>query len=197
MMRWAWLLGLAALAGCANSLVNERYYTLRAQAPARAAPSPEPRSISVSVGPVRIPEVVDRPQLVLRVAENRVRIVDGHRWAEPLKRAIPVVLAQDLARRLPAAQVAVHGENAIRDAELRVQLDIRRFDSMPGEAVVLEGIWSVRRVADGAMRTGSFALREPLAGAGYEAIVAAHEQTLARLSESLAEALGALAPADR
>jgi uncharacterized protein len=197
MMRWAWLLGLAALAGCANSLVNDRYYTLRAQAPVRAAPALEPRSTSVSVGPVRIAEVIDRPQIVLRVAENRVRIVDGHRWAEPLKRAIPVVLVQNLARQLPAAKVAVHGEYASRDAELRVQLDVRRFESMPGEAVVLEGIWSVRRVADGAMRTGSFALREPLAGAGYEAIVAAHEQTLARLSESLADAAGELAPGVR
>jgi len=197
MRRFAWLLGLAALAGCANSLVNERYYTLRAQAPVRSVPSPEPRSTSVSVGPVRVAEVVDRPQLVLRVAENRVRIVDGHRWAEPLKRAIPVVLAQNLARQLPAARVAVHGETASRDAELRVQLDIRRLDSIPGEAVLLEGIWSVRRVADGAIRTGSFALREPLEGAHYEAIVAAHEQALARLSETLAEVAGALAPGDR
>jgi len=193
MRRLAWLAALAALAGCANGPVNERFYTLGAQAPARAAPSLEPRSTSVSVGPVRIAEVVDRPQLVLRLGENRVRIVEGHRWAEPLKRAIPVVLAQNLARQLPAAQVAVYGENASRDAELRVQLDIRRFDSVPGEAVALEGIWSVRRVADGAMRTGSFALREPLASAGYDAMVAAHERALARLSESLAEVAGALA----
>lgn len=197
MRRWALLLGLAALAGCANNPGIERYYTLRAQSPVRTASAPEPRSTSVSVGPVRIAEVVDRPQLVLRVAENRVRIVDGHRWAEPLKRAIPVVLAQNLARQLPTAKIAVHGESAGRDAELRVQLDIRRFDSMPSEAVVLEGVWSVRRVADGATRTGSFALREALDGASYEAIVAAHEQTLARLSESLAEVAGALAPADR
>jgi len=197
MMRWLWLLALAALAGCANGPVNERYYTLRAQAPVRAAPSLEPLRTTVSVGPVRIAEVVDRPQLVLRVAENRVRIVEGHRWAEPLKRAIPAVLVQNLARQLPAAQVVVHGEQASRDAELRVQLDIRRFDSLPGEAVALEGIWSVRRVADGVVRTGSFALREPLAGAGYEALVAAHEQTLARLSELLAKVAGALAPAAR
>ncbi len=191
--RCAWLIGLAALAGCTTVAVNERLYTLGAQAPVRTAPSLVPRNTAVSVGPVRIAEIVNRPQLVLRVGENRVRVVEGHRWAEPLKRAIPVVLAQNLARQLPTSRVAVHGENASPDAQLRVQLDIRRFDSLPGEAVVLEGIWSVRRVNDGAERTGSFTLREPLAGAGFETIVAGHERALARLSESLAEVVGALA----
>ena len=44
----------------------------------------EANAPSVWVAPVTLPEAVDRPQLVVRVTPNRVAILDGHRWAEPL-----------------------------------------------------------------------------------------------------------------
>ena len=77
----------SALAGCSRS-PQITFYTLEpgvqseVTAPTTAAPS-------VSVGPVTLPDMVDRPQLVVRVAATRMDILEAHRWAEPLKSEIP------------------------------------------------------------------------------------------------------------
>ena len=58
--------GLAA--GCASSPVT-RFYTLSAA----AAPAATSSQLSVVVGPVSVPAVVDRPQIVVTTGPNQVR----------------------------------------------------------------------------------------------------------------------------
>ncbi len=181
------LLLLAAASGCGRSpAVN--FYTLAAMAPEAA--STAAASHSVAVGPVTLPELVDRPQLVIRVAASRVDILETHRWAEPLKNEIPRVLAENLARLLRPARVSTYGQSASRDAEYRVLVDIQRFESVPGDGVTIEALWSVRRTAVGAVPgKGRSIVREPAVGTGYEALVAAHGRALAAISRDIAQAL--------
>ena len=74
-------------AGCAGS--PPQFYTLSANG---AAAPPAAPTYSVTVGPVSVPEIVDRPQFVVRVAQNQVELAEHARWAEPLKGAIPRVI---------------------------------------------------------------------------------------------------------
>lgn len=184
---------VAALAGCASAPPPAHFYTLSATAPAvaRQLPASATARISISVGPVTLPESVDRAQLVIRQAENRVALLDAHRWAEPLKRAIAAVVADNLARQFPAASVAAFGDIAAGDAAYRVLIDVRRFESIPGDAAELHANWSVRAVGASEPRLGRSQLRETATGAGYESLVAAHSRALGRLSVEIAAALEA------
>jgi len=178
---------LAAASGCARS-PKVNFYTLSAMAPETA--SPATHLGAVAVGPVTLPELVDRPQLVIRVAAGRVDIVETDRWAEPLKSEIPRLLAENLARLLRPARVSTIDQSESRDAEYRVLVDIQRFESIPGEGVEIDALWSVRRSAAGAApRRGRPQVREPAAGAGYDALVAAHGRALAAISSDIAKAL--------
>lgn len=178
-----------ALAACGSS-PKTHFYTLTSGAvPAEAAPSAT--QYGVAVGPVTLPDMVDRPQLVVRVAANQVTLLDQHRWAEPLKSEIPRVIAGNLAQLLGITRVSAYPQSG-GDAEYRVRVDIQRFESAPGESVTLETLWSVQRAAGGETRRGRSLVRMPADGAGYDAVAAAHGRALGRLSEELAEVIRAM-----
>ena len=50
------------------------------------------------VGPVTVPELVDRPQMVTRVSDNEVAVNEFARWGESLKSNIPRVIASNLVK---------------------------------------------------------------------------------------------------
>jgi uncharacterized protein len=144
----------------------------------------------VSVGPITLPELVDRPQLVVRVADNRVDILEMQRWAEPLKSEIPRVIAEDLGRLLGTDRVASYQQHAAAHADCRVLLDIQRFEAVSGEAVSVEARWSLHRGAGVAPLTGRSVVREPTKGDGYDALIAAYGRALLAVSVDLARAIG-------
>ena len=93
------LIGL--LAGCSSP--KSRFYTLDPDNTVERASTATP--IRVVVGPVTIPDLVDRPQIVTRVSANEVKVNEFARWAEPLKSEISQVIAADLRTTLGSDQV--------------------------------------------------------------------------------------------
>lgn len=175
----------AALAGC-GSAPAPRLYALDASGPGtvRSAASP----LTVYVGAVVVPEAIDRPQLVVRSGASEVAPVDGHRWAEPLKIAIGRVLAASLSRDLGTPDVGAYPGTALSDAAYRVKVEVQRFDSLPGSAVTLDAVWSVRRVAGDTIVSGRTVFTQPVAG-GYEALAVAHGRALDPLGRDIAGAI--------
>lgn len=184
-------LAVAVLASC-GSPPKERFYTLSAAGVA-AATAAEARE-HVVVGPVTLPEVVDRPQLVVRIGANEVAILEQHRWAEPLKSEIPRLIARTLSQLLGASRVSAYPESASQEAGLRVTIDILRFEAVPGIEASVDALWSVRRLPGGKPTTGRSVVSEPIAGEGYDAVVAAYGRALATLSRNIARAIQTLGP---
>lgn len=178
-----------ATVGCSRS-PRVTFYTLEsgAQVESAAAATAAP---AVAVGPVTLPDVVDRPQLVVRVAANRVDILETHRWAEPLKSEIPRLIAENLRSLLGSSRVSSYLQHAGTDAEFRVLVDIQRFESSPGEAVTVEAVWSLRRATGGEAKTGRSLVREPVGTEGYDPLVAAYSRAIFAVSSDLARAIRA------
>ncbi len=195
-MKWrsAFAVSLLALAACATS-VPTRYYTLSGAVPPPVQTLSAAPGYRVAIGPVSVPEALDRAQIVLRVAPERYAFSDAAHWAEPLKREIPRVLAEDVGRRLPAARVAANFLYGGQDADYHVLIDVLRFESVPGVSTTLEVVWSVRNRAGVRLRETRSVFVETVNAAGVAALVAAHEKALAALAREIAVAVQALAPA--
>jgi len=178
-----------ALAGCASS-PQSSFYTLSATAkPASPATA---STYGVSVGPVGVPETVDRPQLTLQVSANQVAIDEFHRWAEPLAGGIAQAVAANLRSLLGTARVAAAPAAAGGTPVYRVALNVVRFESKLGDSATLDVLWTIGRGDDDAVRSGRSEVVQP-AGSGYDALVAAHSRALARVSEDIATAIRSLA----
>lgn len=181
------LIWLIAISGCGRS-PDTIFYTLTALAPEPASSSGA--SLSVSVGPVTLPDLVDRPQLVIRVAKNRVELLDAHRWAEPLRSEIPRLMAQNLSRLLHSTRVFVYDQNTALDAQYRVLIDIQRFESQPDKGVTIEALWSIRREpGDKVMHTSHSLVHQPVENTGYDAVAAAYSRALAIVCGDIAKIL--------
>ncbi len=180
---------VAAVSGCSRS-PRIAFYTLE---PGAVVDTPSATTVlpAVAVGPVTLPELVDRPQFVVRVAANRVEILETHRWAEPLKSEIPRLIAENLNRLLGSSRVSSYLQLAGSDADYRILVDFKRFESSPGDAVTVEAVWSLRRVAGGAQKTGRTLVRESVRAEGYDPLVAAYGRALLVVSADLAQALRA------
>jgi len=172
--------------GCASPRSN--FYTLNSEAKAATAAA----DYTVVVGPVSVPAVVDRPQIVMRLAPNRVAIEEFHRWASPLKDAIPRVVVENLSAMLGTPHVTVFSQPRTAGARYRVLFDVIRFESAPGEAATLDAVWTVRGTQGGAVREGRTTVSEPVPDRGYATLAAAHSRALGRLSVDIAEAIRAL-----
>jgi uncharacterized lipoprotein YmbA len=119
-----WLLPVLLLAAC-GSPPRTSFYTLDAPEPPAAAEG----APAIAVGPVSGPEIVDRPQIVVRLGANQVQIVEQARWAEPLRIAIARVVAANLASTLGARVVA--GRNGDADYRIRAAALSRAKRSPP------------------------------------------------------------------
>ena len=177
--------GLAA--GCASSPVT-RFYTLSAA----AAPAATSSQLSVVVGPVSVPAVVDRPQIVVSTGPNQVRLDEFNQWASPLQNNIARVVAENLVAMLGTPRVILFSQPLGVGADYRAAIEVQRFESAPGEAATLDAVWTVSRTKDGKSQTGRTTVREVASDKGYDALAAAHSRGLARLSRDIADAVRAL-----
>jgi uncharacterized protein len=190
MIRTRYLLaGLATLglAACASAPVH--YYTLLGPAPvADAAVAPAPFQFELM--PVGIPAQVDQPQLVIRQGGQGMAPLGGERWIAPLAEEVRGALSADLARALHTQDVS--GLPGGGPPRLRIKVDLRRFDSAPGDYALVDAAWSVRALQGDAMLACTSQLREPV-GAGTAALVEGHQRALARLAAQMAQVAGAVA----
>ena len=183
----------ALLAGCSRS-PRVTFYTLDVAGTAESTPFADE---SVSIGPVSLPDLLDRQQLVVRTSATSVAILEAHRWAESLKSEIPRVIAGNLAGMIKPARVATYQQSSGADARYRILIDIQRLELTEGKGVALEALWSIRTVDGNVVQRGRSEVNQPAAAGGYDALVAAQSQALTAVSRDLAVALRTVAaPAD-
>jgi len=171
--------------GC--STAPSKFYSLASTATADGTP---PTSAAVMVGPVTIPAAVDQPEFVVQVAPNRVQVDEFNRWVSPLGDSIARAVAGDLVVLLGTPDVA-NSQLANFVPDYRVTIDVQRFESVQGQAATLEAVWTVRKTAGGATRSGRTVARESVQGQGFDALAAAHSQAIAKMSGDIAAAIRA------
>lgn len=193
------LFAATVLAGCASP--EPRYYTL-AQGPAAtgasvatpAAPNTEP--IWIEVAPVRVPERLNRPQLVVRDTRNGnsneagLRLLDLARWSSPLPDEMRDALSQRLQASLGAVDTYQQGLADVSPV-YRITTEVVRLDADIGQRAGATINWTVRRLPDGKVVSGR--TQADLAAPGeVDAVVAAYREILSAAADDIAAGLQTL-----
>lgn len=183
--------GLFMLVGCGSTPPTEFYTLSPLSASSQTAQTSVSRSdITIGVGPITIPEFLDRPQIVTRTTANRLDVDEFHRWGGSMKEDFARVLVENLSRLLATNRVSVYPSPEPLDLRYRFVIDVQQFDGRLGEGVTLNAIWTLLDEKTGKpLLTRRFEYSAPTASPDYEALVAAHSAALAALSRELADAI--------
>ncbi len=186
------ILMIILLAGCSTTPAV-RYYTLN------PSPGMQPDIsqavsgdiLAIGVGPVEFPKFLDRPQIVTRENQHRVKVSEFHRWAGSFSEDFLRVLARNISMLLPADRVAAYPWPDQFSPPCRIQLTVEQFDGRFGEEVVLNVTWSVWNQKDANELVIKHTLiKEPLADENYESLVAAQNRAIATLSRAIVNEIG-------
>jgi hypothetical protein len=127
------------LVGCSSSPRNS-YYVLSAET---QAPSGNQQP-SLGIGPIEIPEYLNRNSLVYRDGSNQLLIANFDRWAEPLTDGIQRVLGLNLSAELGTQNIRPHPWQRGDSPAYAIALWILSLD-VSGQRAELVAEWRVSR----------------------------------------------------
>lgn len=191
-LRYVALAALVLAGGCGRS-PDPRLYTLMTRSGTHTYPA---QALVVEVRRPSIAGYLDRREIVRGVTAQQLELASGALWAEPLATMIGRVLASDLAQRLPQSQVVTEQGALAARPDVRVEIDVQRFEQDRG-ALVLEAQVSVRDGSATEPRLSRVALSTQSAASATGALVAAMNDLLARLADHIAHTVVASRGATR
>ncbi|MFZ4698846.1 MAG: PqiC family protein [Candidatus Methylumidiphilus sp.] len=146
----------------------------------------------IALAPVRIPQYVDRPQMVTATGKNAYALSETNRWAERLDDNIARVLAQNLGLLVPAEVVLSNASNRAKQARFKLSVTILEFHVDREGQAGLVAQWNVARGEETVMGRQAV-YREPASATDYAAMAGALNSCLNRLSRDVALDLRGLA----
>jgi len=197
------VLGFLAPVGCSNSPPT-RFYVLSAidDEPA-AVPG---KGIAIGIGPVTLPQYLNRPQIVTRIGSNQMEFAEFDQWSGDLNDNVTRVLAANLSSLLKTDRVSLYPWKEEAPIDEQVTIDVVNFERDVDGSSRLTAYWSIvdpRKPEVKLMRRSTYrdagersqSTSGPTSGsekAGsrpYEAIAAAMSRNLEALSRDIADAV--------
>ncbi|MEZ5571932.1 MAG: PqiC family protein [Halioglobus sp.] len=183
----AWVLSLVVmLSACGNSPTNN-YYLLSAH----NFPAPVGDTPTIGVGPIKVPEYLNRDKLAYNQSDNALHIAGLDLWAEPLENGIQRVLVLNLAGLLNTQDVSYFPWHPKRAPAYGVKINVLQLESTEQDAM-LTAEWLVYRPESSQSVVRRISrLQAPLTPgtAAPQQVAAAYSELMFQLSEIIAAAI--------
>ncbi|MBI4843107.1 MAG: membrane integrity-associated transporter subunit PqiC [Nitrospirae bacterium] len=189
------IISITILTGCAVTK-ESRFYTLNT-VNSQAADKPYIESnerVLIALGPIEIPDVLDRPQMVIYSGVNELLFSEFDRWAGSLKDIISDVVMEDISGLLASDGMALVSWRQPVPATYRIDLQITKFGRISENEIVLSARWTL---SDGESKkvvyTSESNLNEPTEGQGHSAAAESMSRALQTLSREIADVIREIA----
>jgi uncharacterized lipoprotein YmbA len=141
----------------------------------------------IGVGPIKLSQVLDRPQIILRTSQNEIRVADLDRWAAPLTEMITNVMVDNFSALLSTGSILKFPWKATIPIDYQIVLEITRFDGLPGGNVDLRARWGILGENGKKVLSKERAvLTEPIGGDTIPEMVSAQSRLVEKLSREIA-----------
>lgn len=178
------------ISGCAGVTPPTRFLELSPQSPLPLEQPISQTGLSIGLGPISLPDVLDRPQIVTRVNTNQLNLADFNHWAGELEKNVYRVLQQNLMALLETNRVAPYPWPRYRKLDYQISLQVLQFDGRLGEKVQLQGLWTLlSHDGEKELLVERYDIQLPINGEGYEALAATQSKALNQLSKQIAQGL--------
>lgn len=182
--------GLSACGGTSMTLGNAgknlggtRFYSLSSLSPVSTNTNNEKR---IGVGPLSIPRLLNRPQIITRKNTSEIDMAEMHQWGGSYKEELMQVMLDNLSSLLKTEKIEEYPWKFSFKPHYQVRIDIERFDGQMGKNVVLKARWRLLK-NNKEILVKRAVITTPVAGNSYNHYVKAQSQTLAVFSRKIAD----------
>ncbi len=174
---------LVLLAGCGSSPSIEHYFLT-----AKPAEPPFGDTPSLGIGPVQIPEYLNRSALVYSRQGNKLKVSNTAHWAEPLEDGLQRVLSLNIGVLVGTQNVRMFPWDPHRAPDYGIKITLLHLDANDSEAhLVAESlIYRPDNSATVRRRTNRVSLPLTNGPLSTQDIAPAYSELLYRLSEIIA-----------
>lgn len=177
------LVGIVLLSACGTSQPT-RYYVLSSLADVETETVPR-SGLAIGVGPVKLPEYLDRHQIVSRQTDHELQVAVLDQWAEPLEVSLSRVLRENLGILLGTDAVFLFPWKFATNIDYQVAVEFHRFEADAQNQLVLHAQWEIIAGRKPLLVRKSV-LRVSAETTDYAARAAAASRALAQLSREIA-----------
>ncbi len=185
------LIALFMLAGCVSNSVPTRYYSLASIDAPDTSVSSLPESITVGVGPLELPERLDRIGIVSVKKDNELSVSTYSIWAGDLRESMLRVLTGNLSSQLGHDRIWSFPWDNRNRPEYQLRIVIEEFSGKLGDSVSLRVKWSLLgEHGRKELITRRSSYEQSVSARAYRDYVGALNAALNEFSQDLAQQLG-------
>lgn len=179
---FALLLGACSLGGYSK---NSTFYMMNSEGLSAVSS----RKINVGIDKVRVPDLLNRSQLVVYDKDNQeIQILEFERWGEPLPYVLQNTITNDLQQYLPNSFVK-SVEFASETLDYTVKVKINKIEAYEDDKVVLSAWWHIEDKKGNILRREQVSYEAKTNGDGIADLVKAQNQVVHDLSKNIAVSL--------
>ena len=188
MKRFLMVLSTLALSACGSPPAYN--YTLSPSVLSQASALVTAKTGPYSLAEVTVPAEADHTSLVIQQADGRVLMLADDLWTAPLSAHLQTALSLELTTLLGMPPVQNLSSGVRDESEVtRIQVDVQRFDLVPGKFVAIQAQWRIRFAGKPSkMLTCFTSLQQPV-GVGVSALVTGQQANTQKLSALIAQSL--------
>ncbi len=149
--------------------------------------------VIIGVGPVKIPEYLDRPQMVTRDKEGALKFDEFDRWGEYLDLGMARLIRESLTVKFPGAKTTLYPWGSSLAVKYQVILEVVQLDSELDRDMFIVVQWTVMDVPNSKtviIKRSEF--RQPVNPQDYAGLAQALSTICTLLSSQIAEELATL-----
>ena len=175
------LTACSSLTGSSDAgLGGTRFYSLSSLPPAIVNPNP----LRIGIGPVKIPRLLNRPQIISRKNQSEIEMAEFHQWGGSYKEELIQALSDNLSSLLKTENIEQYPWKISFKPHYQVRINIERFDGQLGKNVVLKARWRLLK-NNQEILVKRAVINTPVANNSYNAYVSAQSKALITLSKRI------------
>lgn len=181
------LMSLSVLLSACGASPKTNFYVLNSD---HAGALETTETISVGIWQVKLPTLIDRPEMVTRTGTYTIELADFHRWAGGLSNNVDLLIAEELSYNLNTAQIDISPWSAYRKLDFQVKVHIREFDGVLGEQSSLNGSYVVLNgKGNKKLSEDVFMFSESVKGKAYADMASAMSSLVVKLSAKISSSI--------
>ena len=139
--RVASLVLFGLLSACSATNDTTRFYTLKPAIIKTSIDNDEKHIHSLSIESLKIPRLINRPQIISRIGKNEIKRAEYHQWGGSIEEEIEHLILDTLNNNLTGSNLYLLPSESRVQPEYNLHLAINRLDGELGTEAHIEMTW--------------------------------------------------------